>query len=337
MDPISSTYGSTSTIDAFNTYRTPRQGDSYPQNQDGTSSTQISGGTDRNAQLGIQPSGATVDEFLPYGPNGLQKKDPKADSTRPEANGSHPALSSEAKQQDTQTQQIIARMKATEEKVKAHEAAHKSGGAATGPISYTYTRGPDGKNYISGGEVPITISSGQTPQETISRMQQVIQAALAPADPSPQDRAVAAQAAAMQQTARQEQAGTQSANGDAKIADIVDYGVSSADTSGVAPDTGRPEISSGGVTFPDAASGLIQPGSVKSDPSIIQSRQAYRDPAVTGKNVPEANKPGVNMTDIIQERAVAGTLTRKRDADRSGTVTSTISGSTEPRQFSLYR
>lgn len=107
------------------------------------------------------------------------------------------------KKPDPQVRAQIAQLKSTEEKVKAHEAAHKAaGGAMTGPVSYTYTRGPDGKNYITGGEVPISVSSGKTPQETISRMQQVIQAALAPADPSPQDRAVAGQAAAMQQEAR---------------------------------------------------------------------------------------------------------------------------------------
>ena len=106
---------------------------------------------------------------------------------------------------DPQVQAQITQLKSIEEKVKAHEAAHKAaGGAMTGPVSYTYTRGPDGKNYITGGEVPISISTGKTPQETISRMQQVIQAALAPADPSPQDRAVAGQAAAMQQEARQQ-------------------------------------------------------------------------------------------------------------------------------------
>ena len=109
------------------------------------------------------------------------------------------------KKPDPQVQAQITQLKAIEEKVKAHEAAHKAaGGAMTGPVSYTYTRGPDGKNYITGGEVPISISTGKTPQETISRMQQVIQAALAPADPSPQDRAVAGQAAAMQQEARQQ-------------------------------------------------------------------------------------------------------------------------------------
>ena len=118
--------------------------------------------------------------------------------------------------QTPQVQQEIVRLRATEEKVKAHEAAHKTvGGAATGPVSYTYTRGPDGKQYISGGEVPISISAGSTPTETISRMDQVIRAALAPADPSPQDRAVASQAANLQQKARQEesQAADSSASG----------------------------------------------------------------------------------------------------------------------------
>jgi len=78
----------------------------------------------------------------------------------------------------------------------------------TGPISYSYTRGPDGKNYVTGGEVPIQIATGKTPQETVSRMQQVIRAALAPADPSPQDRAVAAQAATLQQKARSDMSST---------------------------------------------------------------------------------------------------------------------------------
>jgi len=135
-------------------------------------------------QKGFQPSDSSAAEFTPYSPLGSSTQDP-------------------------QVQAEVAQLKSNEEKVKAHEAAHKSaGGTMTGPVSYTYTRGPDGRNYVSGGEVPISISSGKTPQETISRMQQVIQAALAPADPSPQDRAVAAQAAALQQQARQEAAST---------------------------------------------------------------------------------------------------------------------------------
>jgi hypothetical protein len=113
-----------------------------------------------------------------------------------------PTVSGKQQNQDPQVQAQIAQLKTNEEKVKAHEAAHKAaGGAITGAVSFTYTQGPDGKSYITGGEVPISISPGKTPQETINRMEQVIRTALAPSDPSPQDRAVAAQAAAQQQEA----------------------------------------------------------------------------------------------------------------------------------------
>ena len=106
--------------------------------------------------------------------------------------------------EDPAIQAQIAQLKQTEEKVKAHEAAHKAvGGNLASSASYSYTRGPDGRSYITGGEVQIDMSDGRTPQETISRMQQVIRAALAPADPSGQDRAVAAAAASRMAEAQQ--------------------------------------------------------------------------------------------------------------------------------------
>lgn len=106
---------------------------------------------------------------------------------------------------DPQVQQVIARLKANEEKVKAHEASHKAaGGSLASSATYSYTQGPDGRRYITGGEVQIDMSGGRTPEETISRMQQVIRAALAPADPSGQDRSVASQAASRMAQAQQE-------------------------------------------------------------------------------------------------------------------------------------
>ncbi|WP_406849983.1 putative metalloprotease CJM1_0395 family protein [Chromobacterium phragmitis] len=87
--------------------------------------------------------------------------------------------------------------------VRRHEAAHQAaGGALAGAASFTYQQGPDGKQYAIGGEVPIQISQGGTPQETIRNAQTVRAAALAPSDPSGQDRAVAAEAAQMEQQAR---------------------------------------------------------------------------------------------------------------------------------------
>jgi hypothetical protein len=89
--------------------------------------------------------------------------------------------------------------------VRAHEAAHQSAaGSLGGGASFTYQTGPDGKSYAVGGEVPVDMSAGRTPEETISRAAQIRAAALAPADPSPQDLAVAAAATAMEAAARQE-------------------------------------------------------------------------------------------------------------------------------------
>jgi hypothetical protein len=83
--------------------------------------------------------------------------------------------------------------------------AGSMGGAAT----FTYETGPDGKSYAVGGEVPVDMSGGRTPEETVARAAQIRAAALAPADPSPQDLAVAAEATAMEAAAREQIAGMQ--------------------------------------------------------------------------------------------------------------------------------
>lgn len=102
-------------------------------------------------------------------------------------------------------QQEVNRLKAVDRKVRAHEQAHMAAGSGvTGGASFQFTRGPDGRQYAVGGEVTINISSGQTPESTIERARIIQAAALAPADPSSQDRAVAAAAAMMESQARSE-------------------------------------------------------------------------------------------------------------------------------------
>jgi hypothetical protein len=89
--------------------------------------------------------------------------------------------------------------------VRAHEAAHAAAaGAFGGGASFSYVTGPDGKQYAVGGEVPVRMSGGRTPEEAIRNAAQVRAAALAPAQPSAQDMAVAAEAAAMEASARAE-------------------------------------------------------------------------------------------------------------------------------------
>lgn len=84
--------------------------------------------------------------------------------------------------------------------VRAHEAAHlaAASGIVIGGASYSYQRGPDGAQYAIGGEVSIDTSKvAGDPNATLQKAQQIQAAALAPTQPSAQDRTVAARAAQM--------------------------------------------------------------------------------------------------------------------------------------------
>ncbi|MEO2267760.1 putative metalloprotease CJM1_0395 family protein [Pseudoalteromonas sp. YIC-656] len=104
--------------------------------------------------------------------------------------------SSEDKEQQRKEQQQIEELAARDQEVRMHEQAHASvGGRYAGSPSYEYQRGPDGKSYAVGGEVPIDISEVPgDPRATIEKMQQVRSAALAPAEPSGADRSIASEA-----------------------------------------------------------------------------------------------------------------------------------------------
>lgn len=107
--------------------------------------------------------------------------------------------------QQEKVKQQVQELKAQEQKVIAHEMAHKTaGGQYAGAVRYQYTTGPDRQSYIVGGEVSIDTSEAKTPEETVQKMEQVKRAALAPADPSPQDYSVASAADGIEQKARYE-------------------------------------------------------------------------------------------------------------------------------------
>lgn len=104
-----------------------------------------------------------------------------------------------------QEQDEISQLAARDREVRAHEQAHAAvGGQYAGAPTYSFQRGPDGVRYAVGGEVSIDTSKAATPEETIRKAQVVRQAALAPAEPSPQDRRVAAEASQIQAQAVQE-------------------------------------------------------------------------------------------------------------------------------------
>lgn len=101
---------------------------------------------------------------------------------------------------------VLRELERRDAEVRTHEQAHlvASAGMAVGGANYQYTTGPDGKRYVSGGDVSIDASEGNTPDETVQKMQRVRAAAMAPANPSAQDRRVASIASQRATRARQE-------------------------------------------------------------------------------------------------------------------------------------
>jgi hypothetical protein len=100
----------------------------------------------------------------------------------------------------------IAKLASRDQEVRAHEQAHSAvGGSYASAPTYTFSRGPDGKRYAVGGEVSIDVGAvPNDPAATLRKMEIVLRAALAPAEPSAQDLRVASQAQAQMTQARVE-------------------------------------------------------------------------------------------------------------------------------------
>lgn len=128
-------------------------------------------------------------------------------------------------------QQIVDDLKQRDAEVRAHEQAHKNvAGPYAGAISYEYTTGPDNRQYAIGGSVQIDVSPvPNNPRATIQKMETVIRAALAPAQPSSEDFAVAraaqsARDAARNELRKQEQAEAEQ-NGEAGAQDLIQQAI----------------------------------------------------------------------------------------------------------------
>lgn len=142
----------------------------------------------------------SIDTMESQNTQSADEESKQTDATAPEApNG---------EKLDEGEQQYVRELAAIDANVRAHEAAHIGAGAGvvSGGATFGYTRGPDGKMYATSGEVPISMKEGRTPEETIQNARQIVSAAMAPADPSPQDYKVAASAAQTEIQARSEQA-----------------------------------------------------------------------------------------------------------------------------------
>lgn len=207
----------------------------------------------------LAESGRGLNRRLPdERPNDDVEQD-RVNAGRPAGQGatSGDSQTADARQQAEQKQ--IQELAARDREVRAHEQAHAAiAGQHGGSPSYTYVRGPDGVSYAVGGEVSIDTSPiPGDPEATIRKAQQLKRAANAPAEPSGQDRQVAAQATQMEQEARlelREQQAIGAGTGPAQKS-----GTGSGETSGNAP-TG-------------ALSEQAQPGSVASSEQSVEDDQ----------------------------------------------------------------
>lgn len=104
------------------------------------------------------------------------------------------------------TQREIRNLARRDREVRAHEQAHASvGGRYASAPRYEFERGPNGVSYAVSGSVSIDVSPVPgDPAATLQKMETVRRAALAVAQPSAADRAVARQASAQAAEARAE-------------------------------------------------------------------------------------------------------------------------------------
>ncbi|MCC2617020.1 hypothetical protein LJ739_12275 [Aestuariibacter halophilus] len=153
--------------------------------------------SDRVKKPGQPPQPVTYERPQPQSANPTARDgDPLAkDNGEDPSAGRENAESRQEQQQAQREQREIDDLKQRDQEVRAHEQAHAArGGEHAGAPKYEFETGPDGKRYAVGGEVSIDISEEGSPEETLRKMQQVRSAALAPAEPSPQDLRVASEA-----------------------------------------------------------------------------------------------------------------------------------------------
>lgn len=160
-------------------------------------------------EANARPQSASLSETGETGTTGQSDRanteTPDHNSEPPDSRTTSPAASDTSTEavQTRLTQdelRVVDQLQQIDAEVRRHEMAHiaAGGGLITGGASFSYQRGPDGKNYAVGGEVGIDTSPVPgDPQATIRKMQQVRSAALAPASPSTQDVKVASQATSM--------------------------------------------------------------------------------------------------------------------------------------------
>lgn len=220
-----------------------------------------------------------------------------ASASQDDGSGSPDGLSEEERQ-------MVDQLAARDRAVRAHELAHvgAAGGLAGAPV-FSYQTGPDGKRYAVGGHVSIDTSPGRTNEETISKAQRIRAAALAPADPSGADRAVAARASQMETQARAAESRSQAREAREALANVAEAAeAASADPSGEA--VSLPELPAVDL---DAASSAPELGEVEA-------------PEPVRLDVPDLAPPPEQLGGVVVGGSVATLASPSLSAFQGGTA-----------------
>ena len=100
----------------------------------------------------------------------------------------------------------VSQLNHRDQEVRQHEQAHisASAGLVSGGPKYEYETGPDGRQYAVEGSVEIDTTKESDPERTLAKAKKIQASALAPGNPSNEDRAVASKARQMEQEAQRE-------------------------------------------------------------------------------------------------------------------------------------
>jgi hypothetical protein len=259
-----------------------------------------------------------------------EEKGPKKES-----NDSGPA----AQELSEQDKKEVQRLQQRDAEVVAHENAHKAaaGGLSNGAIHFDTEKGPDGRNYRTGGHVNINTSKGKTPEETLQRAASIKRAALAPAEPSGQDRSVANKASQMESEARQElaeqrvQEASERAE-EAKQNQESNPAQASQGTDQAQPESGKKPEDAGKPETPELPRGarIIQGDEDQDEPEVrVAGEQDEDESTIDGKENLEP-KIGSSKDDEDEEKSKS-VLGGNKEADKTGPAESRATEAKKPK------
>ena len=208
------------------------------------------------------------------------------------------SAASGAEELSPEQQAEVEQLRERDTEVRTHEQAHAArGGSHAGAPQYEFETGPDGRRYAVEGSV--SIDTGEVrgdPEATVRKMAVVRAAANAPAEPSGQDRAVAAQANRIEQDAR------------AKMA--VEARTESVDRDPYSDPANNPD----GAVFGDPAEQSV--GALEHAPSAAALEPA-RDAGVSERRTTDVGRPDASRPQDIEKDIDAGIRPVQEDAAKT--------------------